>query len=68
MSSVYMDNSQLDTYHERLRRDDNATLVRVRWYGPRSSSEEQQMFVERKVHRESWTGERSAKVGGWAIR
>lgn len=30
ISSVYLDNAALEVYHERLKRDDMATLVRVR--------------------------------------
>jgi SPX domain protein involved in polyphosphate accumulation len=61
-------------YHTRLRRDDGARLVRMRWYGSRApEQDQQQVWVERKTHRQSWTGERSVKVtrgvaeeeGGW---
>jgi SPX domain protein involved in polyphosphate accumulation len=53
-------------YHTRLAREDNARLVRVRYYGTRQigpEGEQQPVFVERKTHRERWTGERSVKVG-----
>lgn len=52
-------------YHTRLAREDNARLVRVRYYGSRQTGpqgEQQPVFVERKTHRERWTGERSVKV------
>ena len=29
--SVYMDNPSLDAYHSRLRRDDGARAIRLRW-------------------------------------
>ena len=59
-----MDEPQsLSVYHERLQRDDGARLMRLRYYGPRKPSDpDQQIFVERKTHREKWTGERSVKV------
>lgn len=61
ISSVYYDNDTLDVYQNRLRREDGSSLVRVRWYGYKSSSPDHVMFVERKRHREAWTGERSMK-------
>jgi hypothetical protein len=65
VSAVYFDSSGLDVYHTRLAREDGARLVRVRYYGPRQTGPEgqqQPVFVERKTHRERWTGERSVKV------
>lgn len=62
VSSVYFDNPEtLATYHARLWRTDMATVARVRWYGDRPSAPEAPLFVERKVHREAWTGEKSFK-------
>jgi SPX domain protein involved in polyphosphate accumulation len=61
--TVYFDNPQLAVYHTRLRRDDGARLVRLRHYGPRVPGQgEAQVWVERKTHRQGWTGERSVKV------
>ena len=54
------------TYRERLRRDDGARLVRVRWYGTRREGVPgavQKMFVERKTHRERWSAQLSIKAG-----
>eukprot|EP00887_Chlorella_sp_A99_P003724 scaffold7.g3724.t1 len=48
-------------FHTRLRREDGAAVARVRWYGERSARPDQQLFVERKVHREKFTGEWSSK-------
>ena len=48
-------------YHNRLLRHDFASLVRVRWYGERDQSRKFPLFVERKVHREFWTGNQSVK-------
>lgn len=35
-----------------------------RWYGSRAPGPDQTVFVERKRHRDAWTGEWSLKVGG----
>ncbi|KAK9808768.1 hypothetical protein WJX72_003237 [[Myrmecia] bisecta] len=61
VSSVYLDDEGLQTYHTRLQREDYASVARVRWYGSRSMRGGQELFVERKVHREPWTRERSFK-------
>lgn len=47
----------------RLRRDDRAAATRIRFYGERSEQGTQELFLERKIHREPWTGEQSCKVG-----
>lgn len=65
ISSVYFDDSDFKTYLSRMQREDGANMVRVRWYGQRAvHSPSQELFVERKVHREGWTGEQSYKVCG----
>ncbi|KFM23559.1 Vacuolar transporter chaperone 4 [Auxenochlorella protothecoides] len=63
VTSVYFDNpEELPVYHARLRRADGATAVRLRWYGERAAaSPDQEIFVEEKVHRESWTDHFSSK-------
>lgn len=61
ISSVYFDNNNMDTYHERLRREHGSSLVRIRWYGKRTVDPEDESFVERKIHKDGWTGERSVK-------
>lgn len=38
---------------------EGAIAIRIRWYG---SDEPQEVYVERKVHREDWTGEVSVKT------
>ena len=55
ISSVYLDNlPDLVSYHARLRREDGATAVRLRWYGKRDPEDRSStIFVERKVHREA---------------
>lgn len=62
LSSVYYDNDIMQSYTSRLLRDDRSTSTRIRFYGPRTRSASQQVFVERKMHREPWTGEQSCKV------
>ena len=62
VSSVYHDDSEMQNYMGRLRRDDKATAIRVRFYGQRRRTGDQQLFLERKTHREKWTGEKSCKV------
>jgi SPX domain protein involved in polyphosphate accumulation len=62
ITSVYYDDpARLPSYHDRLRREDMASVVRLRWYGERSSAPQQRIYVERKVHRERFAGEKSYK-------
>jgi len=57
-NSVYLDNSSLELYHGRLDKTPGAIAVRLRWYG---NGLPETVFVERKTHRDSWTGEVSVK-------
>ncbi|KAK9480973.1 VTC domain-containing protein [Lipomyces japonicus] len=59
ISSIYYDNPQLDLYKGRLEKSEGAEAIRLRWYGGMSSDV---IFVERKTHREDWTGEKSVKA------
>ncbi|CCH45830.1 Vacuolar transporter chaperone 4 [Wickerhamomyces ciferrii] len=59
ITSIYYDNKNLDLYYGRLRKDEGAEAHRLRWYGGMSSDT---IFVERKTHREDWTGEKSVKA------
>ncbi|ODV59516.1 Vtc4p [Ascoidea rubescens DSM 1968] len=59
ITSVYFDNKNLDLYYGRLRKDEGAEAHRLRWYG---SMDSDTIFVERKTHREDWTGEKSVKA------
>lgn len=60
--TVYLDSNDLKVYHARLRREDGARLLRLRWYGTRRPDDASQViYVEKKTHRERWTGERSVK-------
>jgi len=59
ITSIYYDNKNMDLYYGRLRKDEGAEAHRLRWYGGMSSDT---IFVERKTHREDWTGEKSVKA------
>lgn len=59
ISSVYLDNSSLELYLGRLEKTEGAEAIRIRWYG--KSHDPEYVFIERKVHREDWTGEISVK-------
>eukprot|EP00276_Gloeochaete_wittrockiana_P002014 CAMPEP_0184671336 /NCGR_PEP_ID=MMETSP0308-20130426/85437_1 /TAXON_ID=38269 /ORGANISM="Gloeochaete witrockiana, Strain SAG 46.84" /LENGTH=985 /DNA_ID=CAMNT_0027118437 /DNA_START=121 /DNA_END=3075 /DNA_ORIENTATION=+ len=58
VSSVYFDGPNMELYHDRLRRDEGAIALRMRWYGDGRAKE---IFVERKTHHESWVLETSVK-------
>lgn len=59
ITSIYFDNKNMGLYYGRLRKDEGAEAIRLRWYGGMKSD---QIFVERKTHREDWTGEKSVKA------
>ncbi|GAA5867318.1 hypothetical protein JCM1840_005027 [Sporobolomyces johnsonii] len=59
ISSIYFDNPDLDLYMGRLEKTEGAEAIRLRWYGDMGVK---QIFVERKTHREDWTGEKSVKA------
>ena len=58
-NSVYLDNDQLELYHGRLDKQQGAIALRLRWYA--TGEPTGLVFVERKTHRDKWTGETSAK-------
>ncbi|CAG8650561.1 3328_t:CDS:2, partial [Scutellospora calospora] len=58
ISSIYYDNNDFELYLGRLEKTEGAEAIRLRWYGGMDVSE---IFVERKTHREDWTGEKSVK-------
>jgi len=77
ITSIYFDNEELELYLGRLEKTEGAEAIRLRWYGdvdnktvrvpPTSppaltSHSPIQIFVERKTHREDWTGEKSVKA------
>lgn len=59
ISSIYYDNCDFELYLGRLQKTEGAEAIRLRWYGGMDST---QIFVERKTHREDWTGEKSVKA------
>ncbi|ODV84878.1 hypothetical protein CANARDRAFT_8015 [[Candida] arabinofermentans NRRL YB-2248] len=59
ITSIYYDNPEMDLYYGRLEKTEGAEAIRVRWYGGMST---ETVFVERKTHREDWTGEKSVKA------
>ncbi|EMD34016.1 hypothetical protein CERSUDRAFT_107790 [Gelatoporia subvermispora B] len=59
ISSIYFDNEDLELYLGRLEKTEGAEAVRLRWYGDMNTKT---IFVERKTHREDWTGEKSVKA------
>ncbi|KAF9583133.1 vacuolar transporter chaperone [Lunasporangiospora selenospora] len=59
ISSIYFDNEDFELYMGRLEKSEGAEALRLRWYG---GMDQQQIFVERKTHREDWTGEKSVKA------
>ncbi|EAW06402.1 putative vacuolar transporter chaperone (Vtc4) [Aspergillus clavatus NRRL 1] len=60
ISSVYFDNTDTwELYMGRLKKTEGAEAIRLRWYG---GMESDQIFIERKTHREDWTGEKSVKA------
>ncbi|KAM0688638.1 hypothetical protein COBT_000100 [Conglomerata obtusa] len=59
ISSVYLDNENFDLYKGRLRKDQGAEAIRIRYY---TSKMTDVIFIERKRHEEDWTGEESKKL------
>ncbi|KAG5646965.1 hypothetical protein DXG03_001688 [Asterophora parasitica] len=78
ITSIYFDNEDLELYLGRLEKTEGAEAIRLRWYGDvdtktvrliqptgqnlLSHCDLLQIFVERKTHREDWTGEKSVKA------
>lgn len=60
ITSIYYDNTDTwELYEGRLKKTEGAEAIRMRWYG---GMENETIFVERKTHREDWTGEKSVKA------
>lgn len=60
ISSIYFDNPETwELYTGRLKKTEGAEAIRLRWYG---GMDTETIFVERKTHREDWTGEKSVKA------
>lgn len=58
-NSAYMDNTQLELYHGRLEKSPGAIALRLRWY--EDAEPVKAVFMERKTHHDSWTGDVSVK-------
>ncbi|KAF9149281.1 vacuolar transporter chaperone [Linnemannia schmuckeri] len=56
---VFNPNKEFNPADTRLEKSEGAEALRLRWYG---GMDQQQIFVERKTHREDWTGEKSVKA------
>lgn len=60
ITSIYFDNPETwELYEGRLKKSEGAEAIRMRWYG---DVDTETIFVERKTHREDWTGEKSVKA------
>lgn len=60
ITSIYYDNPDTwELYEGRLKKTEGAEAIRLRWYGGMNT---ETVFVERKTHREDWTGEKSVKA------
>ncbi|KAG8815688.1 vacuolar transporter chaperone [Serendipita sp. 401] len=59
ITSIYFDNEDLELYLGRVEKTEGAEAIRMRWYGDMGV---RTIFVERKTHREDWTGEKSVKA------
>ena len=60
ITSIYYDNVDTwELYEGRLKKSEGAEAIRLRWYGGMDTDT---IFVERKTHREDWTGEKSVKA------
>lgn len=60
ISSIYYDNTETwELYMGRLKKTEGAEAIRLRWYGDMNN---ETIFIERKTHREDWTGEQSVKA------
>lgn len=76
ITSIYFDNEDLELYLGRLEKTEGAEAIRLRWYGDTDVNtvspsnicqciylhKLSKIFIERKTHREDWTGEKSVKA------
>jgi SPX domain protein involved in polyphosphate accumulation len=68
ITSVYFDNDECQQYHNRLTREEGATLIRIRWYVclvcfliRRYGNYGRNVFIEQKTHHEQWVDQVSVK-------
>lgn len=59
ITSIYFDNPDLELYLGRLEKIEGAEAIRFRWYG---GMDQKTVWIEKKTHREDWTGEKSVKT------
>ncbi|KAG1861089.1 VTC domain-containing protein [Suillus tomentosus] len=59
ITSIYFDNEDLELDLGRLEKTEGAEAIRLQWYG---DTDVKTIFVERKTHREDWTGEKFVKA------
>jgi SPX domain protein involved in polyphosphate accumulation/uncharacterized membrane protein YidH (DUF202 family) len=57
IKSVYFDNDTNYVYSQRIRKIGDSKLIRLRWYNDNL----ERIFLERKIHHDSWTGDESSK-------
>lgn len=62
ITSIYFDTPEFYCYKTRMEKHEGASLIRIRWYGNEKPKEGEEVFVERKLHHESWVREQSTKV------
>lgn len=55
LTSLYFDNAKFDLYNKKLKRDADASSLRLRWYGSLSSSP--RIFLEQKIVHENGSSE-----------
>ena len=61
ISSVYFDSPDFTCYADRILRKEGSRLLRMRWYGRNDGRDDKEIFIERKVHHESWSKLSSSK-------
>jgi SPX domain protein involved in polyphosphate accumulation len=55
ITSIYLDNSELELYNAKVDKEDGAQVIRLRWYG--SAKDTNKIYIERKVQQEEDKGE-----------
>ncbi|KAI9285628.1 VTC domain-containing protein [Umbelopsis sp. AD052] len=55
ITSIYLDNSELELYNAKVDKEDGAQVIRLRWYG--STEDTNKIYIERKVQQEEDAGE-----------
>ncbi|OZJ01959.1 hypothetical protein BZG36_05132, partial [Bifiguratus adelaidae] len=55
ITSIYLDNTSLELYNNKVERAVNAEVVRIRWYG--SLADTDKVYIERKIQQEEDRGE-----------